>query len=115
VYFTNCIHIYLLAALSFERYYILKSPQSIKQIEEKFIIKIIILIVSLSLFWSSAPLIGWSFYAVEDGFTSCTVEWKEKSLNVISLNFLMFIFVFCIPFTMITICNFKSFLIVIFL
>jgi hypothetical protein len=44
-----------------------------------------------------APMFGWSHYSLEGALTSCSVEWFEKSFNVISYNISMFIFVYFIP------------------
>ena len=60
-----------------------------------------------------APILGWSYYSLESGLVSCSVEYNEKSLNVISYNIGMFIFVFILPFGITTYTNIKSFLIVI--
>jgi hypothetical protein len=59
-----------------------------------------------------APIFGWSFYSLEDGLVSCSVEYNEKSINVISYNVGMFIFTFFVPFTIIIVANVKSLLIV---
>lgn len=112
MYFTGCMHVFTMAAISFERYYILKNPASIKFIDFFLVQKAIVVLILLSFFWSTVPLIGWSYYSLEDGLTSCSVEWKKKNFNVISYNFCIFIFVFIIPFTVIVLSNFKSFKIV---
>ena len=66
----------------------------------------------MSLFWSAVPIFGWSYYSLEDGIVSCSVEYNEKSLNVISYNIGMFIFVFILPFGITIYTNIKSILIV---
>jgi len=33
-----------------------------------------------------APMFGWSYYSLEDGLVSCSVEYNEKSINLISYN-----------------------------
>ena len=109
---TGCMHIYTMTAISFERFYILKNPTSIKQIDSIFIHKIILILVLVSLFWSSIPLFGWSYYSLEDGLLTCSVEWKERSFNVISYNICIFIFVFFLPFCVIFFSNLNSLFIV---
>jgi uncharacterized membrane protein len=68
---------------------------------------IVILVISsiFSLFWSIVPMFGWSHYSLEGTLTSCSVEWFERSLNVISYNISMFIFVFFIPLILIILSN----------
>jgi len=102
-----------MTAISYVRYDILKNRENEKSISNKIIIKSVIISLVLSLFWSGAPILGWSYYSLESGLVSCSVEYNEKSLNVISYNIGMFIFVFILPFGITTYTNIKSFLIVI--
>ena len=102
-----------MSAISLVRYDILKNQKTEKSINNKIIIKPILISVVLSLFWSTMPILGWSYYSLEDGYISCSVEYNEKSLNVISYNFGMLIFVFILPFGITIYANIKSFLIVI--
>lgn len=109
IYFTACTNVYLMAFVSIERYYLINNCSKINQ---NNLIKIIILCVLFGLFWSGAPLVGWSHYSIEDNLVSCSIEWKEKSLNVRSYNFSILIFVFVIPFSLIISYNLKSILLV---
>lgn len=63
--------------------------------------------VSCGLFWSVMPLVGWSRYSLETGTIHCSVEWAEKSFNVISYNITIFIFVFIGPFYIISVSSYK--------
>lgn len=62
--------------------------------------------------WAIFPVFGWSYYSVEGALTSCSVEWAERSFNVISYNVAIFIFVFILPFGVILVTNLKLLLIV---
>ncbi len=110
MYFVGCSQIFIMTAISFERYYIIQNP--LEKISKKKIINVIMLCLFLSLFWSIAPLLGWSYYSYEDNLTSCAVEYKSRSINVISYNLAMFIFVFIIPIGIILVSNMKLLLIV---
>ena len=48
-------------------------------------------------FWSFLPLLGWSHYSLEGALISCSVEWNEKSVSVLSYNIAITIFVFVVP------------------
>ena len=61
----------------------------------------------LSLFWAFMPFLGWSHYSIEGARISCSVQWREKSLNVISYNICIFIFVYIVPFGVIIFTNYK--------
>ncbi len=63
--------------------------------------------VVLGLFWSIMPLIGWSYYSLEENFTTCSVEWKDQSPNVLSYNVCMFIFVFFVPLSIIVFTSYR--------
>ena len=112
MYFTGCIQISLTTVISIERYYILKRPTNIKKLNKRKAFYIIILCFIYSFFWSTVPLLGWSRYTLEDSMISCGVEYKDRSLNVISYNLAMFIFVFFIPLILISTTNIKSIIIV---
>lgn len=98
-----------MALLSVERYILLKDPSRINQ---KVLQRGILACLLLGLFWSVMPIIGWSYYSFEAVSIGCCVELRERSVNVISYNIFMFIFVFIIPFSLIFITNLKSILIV---
>ena len=112
MYFVGCMQIFTMAAISFERYYILKNPYDARKLDNKIMIKIILICLLLSLFWSIVPLFGWSYYSLEDSLTGCCVEYKSRKISVISYNVAMFLFVFIIPFCFILITNIKLFFIV---
>ena len=111
-YFCACTNVYLMTMISVERYYILKCPTNVKNLNKKKSYLAIFICVLLGLFWSFMPIIGWSHYSLEDSLTSCAVEWKEHSLNVTSYNIAIFIFVFIIPFGAIVLANLKTIYIV---
>ncbi len=68
-----------------------------KDLTYKIILLGVIACVLLGLFWSIMPLIGWSYYSLEENLTTCSVEWKNRSFNVLSYNICMFVFVFFLP------------------
>ena len=106
------MQIYLMTAVSLMRYHILKNARVNNKITKNLIVFIVTICIIKSAFWSSAPLFGWSYYSLEESLVTCSVEWKERSLNVISYNISMFIFVFFIPFLLIIFANIRSFQIV---
>ncbi|CAF1044098.1 unnamed protein product [Brachionus calyciflorus] len=112
MYFIGCTSIYLMAAISFERFYIIYKPLRIRSLNMKTNL-IIIFVCSLNgLMWATFPLIGWSHYSLEGDMTSCSVEWKERTTNVSSYNITIFSVVYLIPFLLILISNTKIILIV---
>lgn len=112
MYFIGCTSIYLMAAISFERFYIIYKPMSIRNVNTRTNLLVILGCCLNGLMWAIFPLLGWSYYSLEGANTSCAVEWKERSLNVTSYNIAIFILVFSIPLLSILITNIKLILIV---
>jgi len=50
-----------MAAISYERYYIIQKPMLAKKLNTNLMIKTIVVCAFVSLFWSSMPLFGWSY------------------------------------------------------
>ena len=72
----------------------------------------ILVCLMLGLLWPVLPLFGWSHYTLESGLTSCTVEWAERSLNVVSYNVTIWLAGFIAPLTIILYTNYKLIVIV---
>ena len=60
---------------------------------------------AVGLFCAAAPLFGWSYYSMEGALTSCSVEWSDRSFNVVSYNVFIFVFTFLIPLIIISMAN----------
>ena len=112
MYIIGIFQMYLMAAISFERFLVTYKPFLIKKINKKIIFFIIVICTLIGVLWALFPFLGWSYYSLEGALTSCSVEWYERSINVISYNAAMFIFVFLIPFIVILISNFRLILMV---
>ena len=85
---------------------------SMKTVTYKTKILSIIACLLFGLLWPILPLFGWSYYTLEGGLTSCTVEWSERSSNVISYNVTIWIGGFFLPLVIIVYTNVKMLLIV---
>lgn len=107
MYFIGVTSIYILVSLSMERYYIINSQVKNRFISKKTVLRLVAFCVLKGLFWSSLPLFGWSYYSLEGAMTSCSVEWKERSINVVSYNVCMFLFVYLLPLIIIWVSNVK--------
>ncbi|RNA30626.1 melanopsin [Brachionus plicatilis] len=107
MYFVGCLSIYLMMAISFERYHIIKNPFGVSKVKIQTTYLSILICVLLALLWSVLPMMGWSYYSLEGALTSCSVEWKDRSLNVVSYNVTVFLLVYFIPLLAIIRVNFK--------
>ncbi|CAF1004111.1 unnamed protein product [Brachionus calyciflorus] len=107
MYFIGCSSIYLLSAISFERWYVIMNPFKFRIFTRKSIIIMIIACELFSLFWCLAPLFGWSYYSMEISLTTCSIEWYENSFNVKSYNTVIFMLVYFIPLVFLIFTNCK--------
>ncbi|RNA28085.1 melanopsin [Brachionus plicatilis] len=112
MYSIGCTSVYLLTAISFERFYIIYKPLSIKTLNYKFSIIIIIICVLVGIVWALFPVFGWSHYSLEGSLTSCSVEWNERSVNVVSYNITIFTFVYVLPLCALIFSNIKLIIII---
>ncbi len=69
--------------------------------------KIIMICLVYTLILTIAPLVGWSYYSLESSLIQCGVEWAERSWNVQSYNFVIFITDYFIPVGLVGFCSFK--------
>jgi hypothetical protein len=105
----SIIHIYNLI----NRFYIILKPMNIRKITIQISLIVVLFCVLNGLFWAMLPLFGWSRYTLEGALTSCSVEWKERSANVISYNITIFVLVYFIPILCILSTSIKLLLIVV--
>ena len=101
-----------MTSISYIRYITLKTPFNNNISSCRLIVKVILLSSILSLFWTVVPLLGWSYYTLEDNFVSCTIKSNDGTFNVISYNITILIFVFILPLIIIIITNMKSLILV---
>ena len=93
----SLIFLYKFFDLFILRFYVVFNPFVICSIRKKSYLIAIIISITISLFWTIAPMIGWSYYSLEGALTTCSVEWEDRSFNVVSYNLAMFIGAYFIP------------------
>ncbi|XP_031571019.1 melanopsin-like [Actinia tenebrosa] len=97
---TSMIH---LVALSVEKCYTIKMP-STQLISERKIIAVIIGLWLFSLLWSLFPLLGWSSFGPEPGYSGCSITWNSKVPSDKAYTISLFVFFFFFPVTLSTLC-----------
>nr|QVK45897.1 G protein-coupled receptor [Proales similis] len=107
MYWVGCASIFLMVAISLERYLITSNPLSMQSFKPSTVYMAVAASTLTGLFWALLPLLGWSHYSLEGALTSCSVEWNERNFAVISYNLAMFLFVYFIPLAMIICTNYK--------
>lgn len=101
--------------ISIERYWNVMKPNNSKPLTFKLCFKIIGATIAFCLLWSAFPLMGWSHYNVETTNLYCSIEFNEKSFNVISFTFACVIIFLLFPMAVILYTNIKLYKLVIFL
>ncbi len=105
MFFIGCSSIYMLVAISIQRYYLIRKPLNIRKIKSRKTFIIITICCALGLAWSVMPLVGWNHYVLEGVHTSFGVEFSFKTLNFLSFNIMLFATVFALPFVLIIVAN----------
>ena len=98
------IFLYLIIFLFWIRYFMIKYPMNKAKVKPRYMI---ICSIFLGFIWSVLPLIGWSRYSKIQESPYCSIEMNDRSLNVISYNITVFIFVFLLPFGIIFVTSYK--------
>ena len=104
---TGCSSVYIMVAISFERFYIIYKPMAIKTMNKKVNYIVIGLSMLGGVIWATLPLVGWSHYSLEGALTSCSVEWRKRSTNTTSYAITIFIMVYVFPLVTILFTSFK--------
>ncbi|KAL8561006.1 hypothetical protein ACOMHN_050086 [Nucella lapillus] len=102
VYFLGLTSMYLLSAISLDRYIIIAKPLEGPCITHKVAGAGIGACCFGGLLWASLPLVGWNRYVLEGGGISCSVDWENAhhphhhALHS-SYIFTIFVFAFLLP------------------
>lgn len=107
MFVTGCSSVYIMVAISFERFYIIYKPLAIKSMNKKVNYIVIALSMLGGMIWATLPLVGWSHYTLEGALTSCAVEWRIRSTNTTSFAISIFTLVYLFPLTTILFTNLK--------
>jgi hypothetical protein len=107
MFWIGCSSIYLMVAISFQRFYIIYRPFHINYVSFKTNIIIVIVCLVMGLIWALFPVFGWSYYTLEGSYTSCGVEWRKQSFNLNSFKIATFSGVFLIPLILIVFTSVK--------
>ncbi|XP_070193483.1 pinopsin-like [Littorina saxatilis] len=97
VYFLGMASMYLLCAISVDRYVVIAKPLLGAKINH--------MVAGLSIaacwiggfMWAAFPLFGWNEYVLEGAGVSCSVVWETSNSNYTSYIFVIFVFCLVIP------------------
>ena len=109
MFWIGCTSIYLMTAISFQRFYIIYRPFNQSQVSFRTNIIIVFACLLKGLVWSLFPAIGLSsiHYTLEGSYTSCGIEWREQSFNLNLFKIAIFTGVYLIPLVLIVFTSVK--------
>ncbi|KAL8587396.1 hypothetical protein ACOMHN_062129 [Nucella lapillus] len=94
VYFFGLSSMYLLAAISVDRYVVIVRPMGSLMVTHRIALLGIGLCFGLGLFWTLMPLLGWNRFVPEGIGVSCSIWWG--SADPASTSYIFTILVFCL-------------------
>ncbi|CAH1776414.1 unnamed protein product [Owenia fusiformis] len=103
-FFLGLAGLYLLAAISVDRYIIILKPCSINCLTYRGAYLMIAFCVVISLLFSLMPLTGWNSYTLEAANTSCSVNWKGRTPGDTSFIITIFLACFVLPVAVMVCC-----------
>ncbi|KAK3789667.1 hypothetical protein RRG08_017356 [Elysia crispata] len=107
VYFLGLTSLYLLAAISVDRYLVIVKPYSDLVVTQRSANLAVLVCVILGFFWALMPLIGWNEYTLEGIGIACSVTWYRQDAGYKSYIVFVFIFCFILPLCVMLFCYLK--------
>lgn len=104
VYFLGLSSMYLLAAISFDRYIVIAHPPASRHVTLQTASLAIGLCFLLGLVWSVMPLVGWNDYVHEGIGVACSVVWESGNPETSSFIFAIFVFCLVLPLCLMAYC-----------
>lgn len=97
VYFLGLSNLYILAAISVDRYIVIAKPLQASNINYRVVSLALFLCYFFGFFWSAVPFVGWSSYAFEGAGTACSVSYDYNDPSAFSYNIAIFFNCYLIP------------------
>lgn len=97
VYFLGMASMYLLCAISMDRYIVIAKPLLSPNITPRVAGAAIALCWLGGFLWAGLPLVGWNEYTLEGARISCSVVWETTNLNYSSYIWAIFFFCLVLP------------------
>ena len=106
VYFFGLSALYLLTAISVDRYIVIVKPLKSKIVTKRVAVAAIGACYGGAALWAILPLVGWSSYGLEAIGVYCGLNYRDRSLGNTSYIVAMFVFCFAIPIIIMAYCYF---------
>ncbi|KAJ8319414.1 hypothetical protein KUTeg_004505 [Tegillarca granosa] len=110
VYFLGLSQMYVLCAISVDRYIVIAKPLYKAKITNRVACVSILSCWIGGFFWAIMPVFGWSSYDKEAQGTSCTIVWQSGELSVKSYNITIFFMCLLFPLSIMIYCYYGVFM-----
>ncbi|XP_033748186.1 visual pigment-like receptor peropsin [Pecten maximus] len=107
VYFLGLTSLYLLCAISVDRYIVIALPLKNAMVNQRVAKFSIMGCYVLGFFWAMLPLLGWNSYQLEGLMTSCSVLWDTSNPKDYSYNVVIFFTCFVFPVIVMCYCYYQ--------
>ncbi|XP_052777205.1 visual pigment-like receptor peropsin [Mya arenaria] len=97
VYFLGLSQMYLIMAVSVDRYIVIAKPLLSSKITKKVAVISMAVCFVVSLLWALMPFLGFSSYGLEAPGVFCGLHWEDQSFNNTSFIIAIFILCFFVP------------------
>ncbi|XP_070180762.1 pinopsin-like [Littorina saxatilis] len=104
VYFLGLSSMYLLAAISVDRYVVIVRPMASTMVTQRVASLAIGVCFLMGLFWTMMPLLGWNHYVPEGIRVACSISWESGDSAAASYVFAIFVFCLLLPMTIMVFC-----------
>ena len=106
VYLFGLSALYILTAISVDRYIVIVKPQKSKVVSKRVALGAAIACFGGGAFWSVLPFFGWSYYGLEAAGFYCGLSYRDRSLSNKTYIIAIFIFCFALPISIMAYCYF---------
>ncbi|XP_076074684.1 visual pigment-like receptor peropsin isoform X2 [Mytilus galloprovincialis] len=110
VYILGLTNLYILTAISVDRYIIIAKPLQASKINHRVVGISVFLCYFFGFVWSFLPLVGWSEYVFEGAGTACGISYDYNSASAFSYNIAIFINCYWIPIFIMIYCYYYVFM-----
>ena len=110
VYFFGLSALYLLTAVSVDRYIVIAKPLKAAFITKRVAILAVLGCFAGGLLWAIFPFFGWSSYGLEAPGIYCGLHYEDTSVSTMSYVVVIFFMCFLIPLAVMAYCYYQVFM-----
>ncbi|KAL4241079.1 D(1B) dopamine receptor [Mactra antiquata] len=110
VYFFGLAELYLLTAISVDRYIVIAKPLKSSIITKRFAVLSVLACFAFGALWAIFPFFGWGSYGLEASKVFCGLLWEDTGASITSYVITIFLFCFIFPMALMIYCYLQIYL-----